>query len=500
MRTIEELSGGGNPVQAVLRNDDLLDQVDKYGIVGLKTAGASCGDFRVATEMCPGMLLSALQSSRVVVVLNPHETVRTQKTLSPATRIRLASSAAADMGDNNDQGLQPCSFFAWKAVGPSDDFDSGPLPPLASSSPSLRFPSNPDTIAGGHSGRKMNDDDLEEDDDVDEDAEAHSGGKRSRKTANNKASKKRARKARPAGRFFASDLAHLLVAFAAGNVHLKNASLDRVEQLFFDDGVAFESLYARDIRAPPLPRHDHSPVPFWSPSSWATPQLLKVLQAYQKYGQEGSYPNEGVYTPWFYIYTPLSFFCLHIEDLMLGSSNFVSPGSAPVVWYVVPAEDFGAFVKLFVGMMRGEEPQQQQQQEEEHHQGKCRKDSNKNPAGKPNRSHSSPEWDPRFIESRRYLVHPMTLLKAGIRVTRHVQQPGEWVVIAPGAIHFGINLGLGTKAAVNWMPENLSRWLQVARQIHEAYDAVDITEASGQRDLRSGFEWIAKWREGEEGE
>ena len=104
-------------------------------------------------------------------------------------------------------------------------------------------------------------------------------------------------------------------------------------------------------------------------------------------------------------------------------------------------------------------------------------------------------WHPHFVESRRYLVHPQCLIDNGIRVTRHVQQPGEWVILAPGAVHWGINTGFGTKSALNWFQDDLHEWATTAMMISKAYDSVGISEKNGRRNDRTKFSWLQQWQQ-----
>jgi hypothetical protein len=102
----------------------------------------------------------------------------------------------------------------------------------------------------------------------------------------------------------------------------------------------------------------------------------------------------------------------------------LSADSGPVVWYVISPEHFDEALRILVEPMKGYDP----------------------------------DWN-HVVESRRIMVHPWTFISRGVPVTRHVQRAGEWVVLAPGALHWGVNCTVSSKCALNWVPNDIKRWV-----------------------------------------
>ncbi len=51
---------------------------------------------------------------------------------------------------------------------------------------------------------------------------------------------------------------------------------------------------------------------------------------------------------------------------------------------------------------------------------------------------------------KKFLITPATLHAAGIPTSRVVQRPGDMVITAPGAFHFGYNTGWNVAEATNF--------------------------------------------------
>ena len=83
-----------------------------------------------------------------------------------------------------------------------------------------------------------------------------------------------------------------------------------------------------------------------------------------------------------------------------------------------------------------------------------------------------------------------------IEVYRHLQGPGEYVATDYGAAHWGVNLGVGWKAAVNFA---FGEWRAAAEGVHEQYRKLE--RATGlRRNYRSVPDFEGKEWEEEEGE
>lgn len=57
---------------------------------------------------------------------------------------------------------------------------------------------------------------------------------------------------------------------------------------------------------------------------------------------------------------------------------------------------------------------------------------------------------PQALMHKVFLLPPHLLRAAGIPVSRIVQHPGDLVITAPGAFHFGFNCGLNLAEATNF--------------------------------------------------
>mmetsp|Transcript_3348 Transcript_3348/g.6588 ORF Transcript_3348/g.6588 Transcript_3348/m.6588 type:complete len:176 (-) Transcript_3348:316-843(-) len=129
-----------------------------------------------------------------------------------------------------------------------------------------------------------------------------------------------------------------------------------------------------------------------------------------------------------------STFAMHFEDYSFGSANVIlaEPGTqAWAVWYHVPRSALGLLHEFL------------QEHLGSHYRLDC-------------------------LEGRRIWVDPMIISKwrsgdgRAVPVYRTVQGPGDYVLTDYGAVHWGVNLGVGWKAAVNFAFRN---WLAAAKEV-----------------------------------
>ena len=187
----------------------------------------------------------------------------------------------------------------------------------------------------------------------------------------------------------------------------------------------------------------------------------------------------GIVSPWLYFMGLFSVFGAHIEDCAFasarpldsqrclltflpactslpsdafGSANAIlsSPDSeAYVIWYSVPREQLGVMHE-YMQQLRGD-------------------------AYTLNCLEERHLWiDPRRVEE--WNATRGAEGKEQLKVFRHVQGPGEYVVTDYGSVHWGVNLGVGWKSAVNFGCEE---WRAAAEQVDGVYTALEA--ATGQR-------------------
>ena len=131
----------------------------------------------------------------------------------------------------------------------------------------------------------------------------------------------------------------------------------------------------------------------------------------------------GIVTPWLYFMGPNSCFSMHFEDYAFGSANVIvaEPNTqAWVVWYSVPRGSLRNLHRFL-------------------------------------KDHLGEAYTLDVLEMRRLWVDPAKIARWNqsqpeerrVPVYRHVQGPGEYVVTDYGSVHWGVNLGVGWKAAVN---------------------------------------------------
>ena len=149
----------------------------------------------------------------------------------------------------------------------------------------------------------------------------------------------------------------------------------------------------------------------------------------------------GIVTPWLYYMGVGSIFPLHFEDYAFGSANVIlaRPDSqAWVVWYSIPRADL-YLLHVYLRELLGE------------------------------------AYTVDVLEMRKLWLDPVRIeqwnakRKRGqetLRVYRHVQKPGDYVVTDYGSVHWGVNLGAGWKAAVNFA---YLGWKPAAQEVNEVY-------------------------------
>ena len=149
----------------------------------------------------------------------------------------------------------------------------------------------------------------------------------------------------------------------------------------------------------------------------------------------------GIVTPWLYYMGVGSIFPLHFEDYAFGSANVIlaRPDSqSAVVWYSIPRADL-YLLHTYLQETLGA------------------------------------EYTVDVLEMRRLWLDPIRIEEwnrkrkknqGHIRVYRHVQRAGDYVVTDYGSVHWGVNLGDGWKAAVNFAYVD---WKIAAKEVDEVY-------------------------------
>ena len=101
------------------------------------------------------------------------------------------------------------------------------------------------------------------------------------------------------------------------------------------------------------------------------------------------------------------------------------------------------------------------------------------------------EWQDDLIECRRLTLDPRQLADWGIPVTRVVQKAGEYVLVAPSAVHWGINSGFGCKSALNVMygGDGIEYWRRACKTVDDTYKKYGIFEWDG-RHVYSNVSWV----------
>lgn len=218
---------------------------------------------------------------------------------------------------------------------------------------------------------------------------------------------------------------------------LKYAMLRERELLFWDGPADLQGVLISDLPMAPELAQPESP---WSLYGIGFETDLPAIHNQVSLGQwaldhRDSFlwpPFYGSLTPVLYRGGPMSFFVMHIEDYALPSLNWLLDASrtsrrAPaheavveasreeelgedggVVWYATPSSAFERLQQLASNKLR--------------EQGCTAPDELASPFQ---------QW---------CLFDPRDVCRAGIPVTRFIQRPGDIIVTAPGAVHWGVNL------------------------------------------------------------
>ena len=128
-------------------------------------------------------------------------------------------------------------------------------------------------------------------------------------------------------------------------------------------------------------------------------------------------------------------FCCHVEDNHMYSTSYLHRG-APKLWYGIPPADADRFDEVAV--------------------------KEAFPFHVQNDTH--------MLLRKSLMVPPTMLLERGVRVSRLVQQPGEFVVTLPRGYHCGFSLGFNAAEAVNFC---YSDWVPLALQANDWYRAIN---------------------------
>ncbi|KAK3275273.1 hypothetical protein CYMTET_16582 [Cymbomonas tetramitiformis] len=170
----------------------------------------------------------------------------------------------------------------------------------------------------------------------------------------------------------------------------------------------------------------------------------------------------GIVSPWLYFMGMFSTFGCHFEDYAFGSANVIlaEPGAQVwAVWYSVPRASLGLLHEFIEGKM-------------------------------------GTAYNLKCLEARSLWLDPeeVAAWKSSeglhIPVYRHVQSPGDYIVTDYGAVHWGINLGVGWKAALNFA---FPGWSMAAAEVHETYKKLEKKHGM-RRHFRSAPDFdSAKW-------
>ena len=153
----------------------------------------------------------------------------------------------------------------------------------------------------------------------------------------------------------------------------------------------------------------------------------------------------GITTPWLYYMSVGSIFPMHFEDYAFASANVIltRPDSqSAVVWYSIPRSDLYVLHKYLQELL-------------------------------------GDEYALDILEMRRLWLNPARIEEwnakrrpeeARIHVYKHVQGPGDYVVTDYGSVHWGVNLGDGWKAAVNFAYMD---WKSAAEEVDDVYKQLE---------------------------
>lgn len=129
----------------------------------------------------------------------------------------------------------------------------------------------------------------------------------------------------------------------------------------------------------------------------------------------------GIHKPYLYVGSYLTYFGIHLEDSDLCSINYLHEGAAKV-WYFIPSSEHGKLERLAERFGRA----------------------------------VGITCD-NFLRHKSLMIPPAILRKNGIRFSRVIQNPNEFVISLSGGYHFGFNCGLNKAEAINFATR---RWLE----------------------------------------
>ena len=145
----------------------------------------------------------------------------------------------------------------------------------------------------------------------------------------------------------------------------------------------------------------------------------------------------GITTPYTYFGSAGSTFAFHTEDLRLCSINRHIYG-APKIWYFVHPEDSGKYEQFIY------------------------------------RRFGKSENCKRIFKHKLFIVSPILLADAGIRVTKVIQKPGEYIVTYADTYHMGYNTGFNINEAVNFMMfKDIDKNLELNELIRSGQEVID---------------------------
>jgi hypothetical protein len=173
-------------------------------------------------------------------------------------------------------------------------------------------------------------------------------------------------------------------------------------------------------------------------SDWNLSKFVKLPSNVLKYCQQ---QIPGVTSPMMYFGMTNSMFCWHAEDNDLNSISYLHSGS-PKTWYGVPAENAGAFEAAF-------------------------------------RAHTAGQMEshPDLLYAKAIMrPTPSELTKiTGVKVTRALQEEGEFVITFPRAYHAGFSHGCNIGEAVNFAT---SGWIPYGRRAINRYRVLPVVKRS----------------------
>ncbi|KAL9655048.1 hypothetical protein ABK040_008831 [Willaertia magna] len=156
--------------------------------------------------------------------------------------------------------------------------------------------------------------------------------------------------------------------------------------------------------------------------SWNLRNLDSYLSRILKL--QGNAVLPGINSPYLYVGSYKSLFSWHCEDLDLFSINFMHFGQ-PKIWYTIPSP----YKKQFEDLAKQFFPEEF---------ANCSQ----------------------FLRHKTTLISPSILKEHGIKVTRVMQNPGEFIITLPGAYHQGFNWDINVNEAVNFATR---RWIDIGK-------------------------------------